>query len=41
MLNHIKHFNNNVVVMQSVVPAYYWQNDGLTLLYLYLVNMSK
>ncbi len=32
MLNRIDCFNN-VVVMQSVVPAYYWQNNGLTLLY--------
>ncbi len=24
---------NNVIVMQSAVSAYYWQNDGLTLLY--------
>lgn len=32
MLNRIDCFNN-VVVMQSVVPAYYWQNIGLTLLY--------
>ena len=34
MLNHIDRFNN-VVVMMSVVPAYYWQNNGLTLLYPY------
>lgn len=32
MLSHIDCFNN-VVVMRSVVPAYYWQNNGLTLLY--------
>lgn len=32
MLNHIDRFNN-VVVMMSIVPAYYWQNSGLTLLY--------
>ena len=31
MLNRIDRFNN-VVVMQPAVPAYYWQNDGLTLL---------
>ena len=24
---------HNVVVMQPAVPAYYWQNNGLTLLY--------
>ncbi len=32
MLSRIDRFNN-VVVMQSAVPAYYWQNNGLTLLY--------
>lgn len=32
MLNRIDRFNN-VVVMQSAVPAYYWQNNGLTLRY--------
>jgi hypothetical protein len=32
MLNRIDRFNN-VIVMQSAVPAYYWQNNGLTLLY--------
>ena len=31
MLNRIDRFNN-VVFMQSAVPAYYWQNNGLTLL---------
>lgn len=34
MLNHSNHMNTPVV-MQSVVPAYYWQNTGLTLLYPY------
>ena len=40
MLNHIDHFNNfnNVVVMQPAVPAYDWQNNGLTLLYTFLSN---
>lgn len=37
MLNHIDHFNN-VVVMQPAVPAYDWQNNGLTLLYTFLNN---
>lgn len=37
MLNCIDCFNN-VVVMQSAVPAYYWQNNGLTLLYPYSSN---
>lgn len=37
MLNRSDRFNN-VVVMQSAVPAYYWQNYGLTLLYLYSSN---
>ncbi len=32
MLSRIDRFNN-VVVMQSAVPAYYWQNNGLTVLY--------
>ena len=32
MLHYIDHFNN-VVVMHPAVPAYYWQNNGLTLLY--------
>lgn len=32
MLSRIGHFNY-VVVMQPAVPAYYWQNNGLTLLY--------
>lgn len=32
MLNRIDCFNN-VVVMQFVVPTYYWQNNVLTLLY--------
>lgn len=39
MLNHIDHFNN-VVVMQPAVPAYDWQNNGLTLLYTFLSNQS-
>lgn len=30
MLNRIDCFNH-IVVMQSAVPAYYWQNNGLTL----------
>lgn len=29
MLHYIDHFNN-VVVMHPAVPAYYWQNNGLT-----------
>ncbi len=37
MLNRIDRFNN-VVVMQSAVPAYYWQNKGLTLLYPFSSN---
>ena len=37
MLNRIDRFNN-VVFMQSEVPAYYWQNNGLTLLYTFLSN---
>lgn len=37
MLNRIDHFNN-VVVMQFAVPAYYWQNNGLTLLYPFSSN---
>lgn len=37
MLNHIDRFNS-VVVMPSVVPAYYWQNNGLTLLYPFSSN---
>lgn len=37
MLNHINRFNN-VVVMQSAVPAYYWKSGGLTLLYPYSSN---
>lgn len=37
MLNRIDHFNN-AVVMQSAVPAYYWQLNGLTLLYPYSSN---
>lgn len=36
MLNRIDRFNN-VVVMQSAVPAY-WQNNGLTLLYPFSSN---
>lgn len=32
MLSRIGRFDNEVV-MQSPVPAYYWQNNGLTLLY--------
>ena len=41
MLNRIDRFNN-VVVMQSAVPAYFWQNNGLTLLYPFSskVNLS-
>ena len=33
MENHIDRFSklNNAVVMQSGVPAYYWQSVGLTL----------
>lgn len=37
MLNRIDRFNN-AVVMQSAVPAYYWQMGGLTLLYPYSSN---
>lgn len=37
MLDRIDHFHN-VVVMQPAVPAYYWQNNGLTLLYPYSSN---
>ena len=37
MLNRINRFNN-VVVMQSAVPAYYWQLIGLTLLYPFSSN---
>ncbi len=37
MLNRIDRFNNSVV-MQSAVPAYYWQNNGLTLLYPFSSN---
>lgn len=37
MLNCIDRFNN-VVVMQSAVPAYFWQMGGLTLLYPYSSN---
>lgn len=37
MLNRIDRFNN-VFVMQSAVPAYYWQSNGLTLLYLFSSN---
>ncbi len=37
MLKRIDRFNN-VVVMQSAVPAYYWQDNGLTLLYTYSSN---
>lgn len=37
MLNRIDRFNN-VVVMQSAVPAYFWQNNGLTLLYPFSSN---
>lgn len=37
MLNQIDRFKNEIV-MQSVVPAYYWQNNGLTLLYPYSSN---
>ena len=37
MLNRIDRFNN-VVVMQSVVLAYFWQNNGLTLLYPFSSN---
>ncbi len=37
MLKRIGRFYN-VVVMQSAVPAYYWQRDGLTLLYSYSSN---
>lgn len=37
MLNHIDRFNH-VVFMQSVVPAYYWQSNGLTLLSPYSRN---
>lgn len=37
MLNRIDRFNNTVL-MQLVVPAYYWQSDGLTLLYPYSRN---
>ncbi len=37
MLNRINRFNN-VVVMQSAVPAYYWQLSGLTLLYPFSSN---
>lgn len=37
MLNRIDHFNN-IVVIQPTVPAYYLQNNGLTLLYPYLSN---
>lgn len=32
MLSRSGHFNN-AVVMQPAVPAYYRQNNGLTLLY--------
>lgn len=37
MFDRIDRFNN-AVFMQSAVPAYYWQNDGLTLLYPYSSN---
>ena len=37
MLSHIDHFNN-AVVMQPAVPAYYWQNNGLTVLYPFSSN---
>lgn len=37
MLDRIDRFNN-VVVMQSAVPAYYWQLGGLTLPYPYSGN---
>lgn len=37
MLNRIDRFNN-VVVMQSAFPVYYWQNDGLTLLHPFSSN---
>ena len=37
MFNCIDRLNNNVD-MQSAVPAYYWQNIGLTLLYPYSSN---
>ena len=37
MLKRIDRFNN-VVVMQSAVSAYYWQDNGLTLLYTYSSN---
>ena len=39
MLNRIDRFNN-VVVMQSAVPAYFWQMGGLTLLYPYSSNLE-
>ena len=40
MENRIDRFNkfNNAVVMQSGVPAYFWQNNGLTLLYRFSSN---
>lgn len=37
MLDRIGRFYN-AVVMQSAVPANYWQNVGLTLLYPYFRN---
>ena len=37
MLNRIDRFNH-VVFMQFAVPAYYWQNNGLTLPYPYSSN---
>ena len=32
MLSRIDRFHHNVV-MQPAIPAYHWQNNGLTLLY--------
>lgn len=37
MLNRIGRFHN-VVVMQSAVPAYFWQDNGLTLQYPFSSN---
>lgn len=37
MLNRIGYFNNETVA-QSAVSAYYWQKNGLTLLFPYSSN---
>ena len=37
MLGRIDRFNR-AVVKQPAVPAYYWQNNGLTLLYPFSSN---